>query len=162
MNNGKILFCLKSNTCFIKLIGELRYTLSSGFESLVRRELENEQITHFVLDTKETEYMDSTNLGILGMIAAGLKKKSSQKPVIVSPQQDILTILKSMGFDSLFEIAEGRKTEQMDFQDCSTIETKKLQPNELVLESHKTLAEMNKYNKEKFTPVIDAILKKKK
>ena len=162
MNNNKILFALKSNTCFIKFVGELRYNLSSGFNSLVKQELENKMITQFVLDINEAVYMDSTNLGIIGMIAAGLKNKSQKKPILLGPQKDMLTILVSMGFDKLFDIRNELITEALTYKDTLTVKPKNHKQNELILESHKTLAEMNKYNKEKFTPVINAILKKKK
>jgi anti-anti-sigma factor len=162
MNKGKILFSLKSNVCFVKLIGELRYNLSQGFDSLVRRELKNNQTTHFILDLKEAEYLDSTNLGIIGMIAAGLKNKSAEKPVIVGPHKDILTIFRSMSFDTLFEISDTWKSEKLNYQDTSTIDSKKRDPREMILESHKTLAGMSKHNKEKFDPVIETILKNKK
>lgn len=162
MSEAKILFSLKANVCFVKLIGELRHKLSPGFNFLVKREMQNPQTTHFVLDLKETEYLDSTNLGIMGMIAAGLQKKSPKKPVLLKPQVDILTILRSMGFDTLFEILGTLKTGELNYQNTSALEIKKQGPNELLLESHKTLAEINQYNKEKFAPVIEAILKRKK
>ncbi len=162
MKKGKILFSKKSNICFLKFVGELRYDSSSGFDCLVRRELENKQIVNFVLDFKEAEYLDSTNLGIMGMIASGMKNKSPKKPVIVGPQKDLLTIISSMGFDILFEILDDWDSGELKYQDTSTINVKKRKTNELVLESHKTLAEMSKYNKEKFTSVIEAIIKNKK
>ncbi len=162
MSKGKILFSLKSNICFLKLIGELRYDLCQGFDCLVRRELENNKINHFILDLKETEYLDSTNLGIIGMIAAGLKNKSDKKPLIIAPHKDILTILCSMGFDTLFEILEEKKIEHLEYQDTANIELEKRETKEMVLESHRTLSEISNSNKEKFDSVIDAILKKKK
>ncbi|KAA3609950.1 MAG: anti-sigma factor antagonist [Calditrichaeota bacterium] len=159
---GKILFAQKSNVCYLKLIGELRYNLSQGFDSIVKQELKNDKTNTFIIDLSETEYLDSTNLGIIGMVAAGLKNKSDQKPRLNAPNKDIQTILNSMSFNTLFEITNKPLVEDLHFKDTSQLGTNLRDSKDLVLESHKTLSEMSSYNKEKFIPVIDAILKKKK
>jgi anti-anti-sigma factor len=162
MSNDQILFCEKAEICFIKLVGDLRYNLSPRFDNLVKQELCNKTISQFILDLCETEYLDSTNLGILGMIAAGAKNTHHKKPVIIGASKDILTILRSMGFDSLFKIEKDWNSGDVNYQDVVKIEMNKMASREMVLETHQALAEMNSYNKEKFAPVIDAILKKKK
>ncbi len=161
MSKDKILFCEKEEICFIKLIGDLRYNLSPGFDNMVKKELCNNAILQFILDLRETEYLDSTNLGILGMIAAGAQAAHHKKPIICGPNKDILTILRSMGFDSLFKMEEAWNHGDITYQDVAEIEVNKKESRVMILETHQALAEMNSYNKEKFAPVIDAILKKK-
>ena len=80
MIENKILFAVDRDTCYVRMQGSLNYTICAGFDGVVKELFTNEDIHNFVIDLKDAEYLDSTNLGILGIIAEGLKSKSSKKP----------------------------------------------------------------------------------
>lgn len=161
MSDNEVLFALKTDTCYLKLKGMLRYSAAQNLDGFVRDIFRKNKTVHFVVDLTETSYMDSTILGIVGMIGATVKNKST-KPMLVCPGKDIHPILCAMGFESLFEISQDADNSEQDYQEIpqSTGHTRPV--DDLVLTSHQTLAEMNTANKEKFTPVIEAIIKRKK
>ena len=161
MTENKILYAIEDDTCYVKMQGSLNYTLCAGFDSIVKELFDNDNIKNFVIDLIEAEYLDSTNLGILGIIAEGLKSKSSQKPIIITPKEDVLKILLSVAFDTLFEFKENDDKKDIDYKDTSLIDVSKRSTDEFVLESHKTLAQLNEENKEKFSHVIETIQKRK-
>ena len=161
MTENKILYAIEDDTCYVKMQGSLNYTLCAGFDSIVKELFANDNIKNFIIDLIEAEYLDSTNLGILGIIAEGLKSKSSQKPIIITPKEDVLKILLSVAFDTLFEFKENVDKKDIDYKDTSLIDVSKRSTDEFVLESHKTLAQLNEENKDKFSHVIETIQKRK-
>ena len=161
MSKNKILYAIEDHTCYVKMQGSLNYTLCAGFDGVVRQLFENDHIENFVIDLTDAEYLDSTNLGILGIIAEGLKSKSAKKPVIITPKEDVLKILLSVAFDTLFEFRESIDKMDINYKDTAHVEAPKRSTDEFVLESHKTLAQLNEDNKEKFSQVIETIQKRK-
>jgi len=157
MAENKILYAIDNNTCYVRMQGSLNYTICAGFDGVVKQLFTNENIRNFIIDLKDAEYLDSTNLGILGIIAEGLKSKSSNKPIIINPKEDVLKILLSVAFDTLFDFKETLDKKKIEYIDTSQIDVQKRRTDELVLESHKTLAQLNENNKEKFSHVIETI-----
>jgi len=161
MAENKILYAIDDDTCYVKMQGSLTYTICAGFDGVVKELFTNDSIHNFIIDLKDAEYLDSTNLGILGIIAEGLKSKSLKKPVIITPKEDVLKILLSVAFDMLFDFKEEVDRKDIEYVDTAQIDVKKRRPDEFVLESHKTLAQLNEDNKEKFSHVIETIQKRK-
>jgi anti-anti-sigma factor len=161
MSDNKILYSVENDTCYVRMQGSLNYTICAGFDGVVKELFTNDNIDNFIIDLTDAEYLDSTNLGILGIIAEGLKSKSSNKPIIITPKEDVLKILLSVAFDTLFVFKEKLEKTDINYIDTALTEVKKRQPDEFVLESHKTLAQLNESNKEKFSSVIETIQKRK-
>jgi len=161
MTENKIFYAINADTCYVRMQGSLTYTICAGFDGVVKELFTNDEIQNFVIDLTDAEYLDSTNLGILGIIAEGLKSKSSNKPIIITPKEDVLKILLSVAFDTLFDFRESLETKDIDYIDTADIEVKKRSADEFVLESHKTLAQLNEDNKEKFSHVIETIQNRK-
>ena len=157
MTENKILYAIDGDTCFVRMQGSLTYTICAGFDGVVKQLFNNEDIHNFIIDLRDAEYLDSTNLGILGIIAEGLKSKSSKKPLIIHPKEDVLKILLSVAFDTLFNFQDDMDKDDIDYIDTALTEVKKRSADEFVLESHKTLAQMNEDNKEKFSHVVETI-----
>jgi anti-anti-sigma factor len=161
MTDNKILFAIEGDTCYVRMQGSLTYTICAGFDGVVKELFSNEDIHNFIIDLTDAEYLDSTNLGILGIIAEGLKSKSNKKPLIISPKEDVLKILLSVAFDTLFDFQDHIEKHDINYMDTASTEVKKRSADEFVLESHKTLAQMNEDNKEKFSHVVETIQNRK-
>jgi anti-anti-sigma regulatory factor len=66
--------------CRIKLVGDLRYDSSAkGFIEFVNTKLTDEKISDIIIDTQDCDYIDSTNVGILGQIARIQTQKGAKK-----------------------------------------------------------------------------------
>jgi len=161
MHGNKILYAISQNTCFIKLIGYVKLNMSSGFDSLVRQELQRKRINQFVIDLRKAEYLDSTNLGLLCTIATRMKAEYNRKPIIISPPRDIKIVLDAMGFDNLFDYSDKIDESDLKYYDTTEIKYELRKTREFVLDSHKALTEINEANKKKFANVIEAIQNKK-
>jgi len=154
MNEGRILYARKGRQCFIKLIGEVRHTVSPGFDALIDKMFLGDEADTFIIDLNETVYIDSTNLGLLAKIARRLMDKSGARPIIVSGQQDVNTVLKSMGFDEVFVLIEECRADNTGCGEVPAVSVDKQEKSRLVLDAHKALMEMNEKCQDLFCDVV--------
>jgi len=140
---------------FIKLIGDIKYSYSNQFNSFIDSIFEKNSSEDVIIDLTETNYIDSTNLGLLAKIARFQKKLNDKKVTIISDHQNITDILESMGFDMVFILIKSDDIGRVDYKDIASI------PNEgdretakLMLDAHKELAELNEKNSNTFKDVV--------
>ena len=157
----EIQFAIKDNCCYLKLKGDIRYSYSGkNFADFSKEIFSNHTISDFVIDMTETEFIDSTNLGIIAGIANRLAKVTANRPVIISDNEDIIIILSTMGFEQFFEIINTSSTVD-DLKllglDLEKYSSKDL--NKAALKAHENLASMNSKNSEMFKDVIELLRK---
>jgi anti-anti-sigma factor len=156
---GTYLFARRNDCLFFKLIGKLKYTFSSGFDTFLDTLIEEDDFTNAVFDLTETEYLDSTNLGLIAKLGEHLLNNHGTRLTIISTKEDINQILRSVGFDDYFIIIDdaSRKEEQLEeipFLDQDEIDTAKV-----VLDSHKHLISLDERNEKPFQNIVALIEK---
>lgn len=156
---GTYLFARRNDCLFFKLIGKLKYTFSSGFDTFLDTLIEEDDFTSAVFDLTETEYLDSTNLGLIAKLGEHLLNNHGTRLTIISTKEDINQILRSVGFDDYFIIIDdaSRKEEQLEeipFLDQDEIDTAKV-----VLDSHKHLISLDERNEKPFQNIVALIEK---
>lgn len=104
MCEGKYLFAIKDEICFIKFKGEIRYTISSSLDVFIDSLFENGTQNDFIVDLSEATLIDSTNLGLLAKLANKVNGRSGGKVTLISPNEDIYQVLQSVGFERVFVI----------------------------------------------------------
>ncbi|MEJ2055316.1 MAG: STAS domain-containing protein, partial [Calditrichaceae bacterium] len=109
MSDSNVLYALEDRCLYIKLTGEIRHTVCSGFDALIQQSIQMDQADRFVVDLRETQYLDSTTLGIIARMARHMQNKSKGKPVIISTNDDVNQILNSVQFGSVTEIVTDLK-----------------------------------------------------
>lgn len=159
MKEGGYLYAVDKNRYYIKLIGRVRYDISSGFNKFLDEILGRNDCTDFLLDLTETEYIDSTNLGLIARIAKYMRK-CGKKAKIISVNEDINKILCSVGFDEIFIIINKPETIEATLNEVEHIKDDERTFVKMMLEAHKILAEISEENMEKFKGVIELIGKK--
>jgi anti-anti-sigma factor len=157
MQNGEYLYSWHNDACVIKLTGSLSYAESGDFACFIDKLFESTPPPAIVIDLSETSSLDSTNLGLLAKIARTTLEQDKQKTVMISPKPDINRVLKSMGFDKVFTIVQDSYISPNPQEKPSKIPNKEMSEHELartVLESHRTLMELNENNRETFKNVV--------
>lgn len=158
MVDNRILYNVGSNSCMFRLIGQIRYAMSSGFNAAIEMVFKNSAIEKYIIDLSETAYIDSTNLGLIAKIARYCMDRGFEKPVIISNNNEVSEVLKSMGFEQAFFIfSSSANPEESDFVQVSGTSDKKLK--EIMLEAHELLMEMNESNHSKFKNVVELLKK---
>lgn len=156
MNDNQILFARQNDICFFKFIGEVRYTASGGLDRLIDKLFQDPgQCRDAVVDLREASYLDSTNLGLLAMIARKLITAHDRKPTLLSTNQEVNRILQSMCLDQVFILLDQPEKLGQPLQQWQQIEPDDRDRAKMLLTAHEALLELGEQNRQTFQPVVD-------
>jgi len=159
MNPGKILYTQHNSLYIIKMIGMIKYTLSSDFDVFIERIFMKDDFENIIIDMTETEYIDSTNLGLLAKIANYIYEHHQNKVTIISTNDDVTAILHSVGFTKIFTIIEQPLDGSVPMNELEQSQAGSEKLGKVLLEAHEFLANVDNQNSETFKNVIDVLKK---
>jgi anti-anti-sigma factor len=154
MEMHHVLYAVQEKKFFIQLIGDIRYHVSNLLDVVINQSCNFNEIERIFVDLRETLFIDSTNLGLLAKIVKKSQEYKLKKPALISTNEDVNIILRSMSFDDVFEFLECPPN---DFSELHFIEISGVdeQPSiHLYFDAHKTLMEMNENNYQEFSEVV--------
>ncbi len=160
MENGKYFYIKMDYHIYLKMTGNLKYTGSTGFDHFLK-ELFKQDYKEIIIDLSEAEYIDSTNLGLIGRIAENSFMNHNSKTTLISTNSEINYILSSVGFDEVFEITE----KELNIYQWTEIPIEQADPHEIadiMLKAHKTLMDVDERNVHVFKDVVDIMEKEQK
>jgi anti-anti-sigma factor len=158
MSPGKIHYAIAEHRGFLKLIGEIRYPLAASLNRAVNTLLAAPEIQGVVVDLQETDFMDSTCLGLLARVATLKPPSQSEPPVIVSTHAEINQLLETMGFDQVFVLLKSPGAVAADFVPAAEPAGAPARPDrKVILDAHRALCEMNEKNRQLFQNVIEQL-----
>ena len=140
---------------YFKLSGKLRYTESGGFDSLISHLIEKNKCSDAIIDLSSTNYLDSTNLGIIAQLAGHVLETYERKISLIISNPDINAIFENCGFNEICNIINSNDekfTESLEFEKMNSDERDR---TSMMLEAHQKLVSMNEKNKDKFQDVVD-------
>jgi anti-anti-sigma factor len=114
-------------------------------------------IENIIIDLSETEYLDSTCLGLLAKMANYLLNTRDKKPTIISNKENINHILKGVGFNKVFHIIK-RYPQNIDELNKISIDKKDnldTDMGKMIMDAHEALFDLNEKNKETFKDVVE-------
>ena len=157
MADGKILYACQGNLWFIKMVGEIRYTISAPFNDFLGRLFEGQPVEDILIDLTETTGIDSTNLGLLAKIASRMIERFGRRPSIVLTNEDVRQWLSSMGFDDVFIILEQADASPEALSEIPDLGHDDRARARVILDAHRHLMELSEENRETFKNVVDAL-----
>ncbi len=157
MDTGKILVAHKLGIYIVKFIGDVRLSLCSTLDQYTDRMFEDADFKTVIIDLTETLCIDSTSLGQLAKISILYKEKFSSLPTIVSTQEDINRILKSMGFDKVFHIVQDSEPQLECLDELAVQSVDEQEMKEQVIKAHKLLMDLNDNNRAAFQDLVKSL-----
>jgi len=157
MQNGKIMVAENQDVYVLKFMGDVRLTLCSTIDSLLKRIFGQGELKSVVVDLTETEGIDSTALGLLAKIAVNAKDVMSHKPIIISSRGDITHIIQTLGFDHYFDICTEPVELGCQMQEAPMLDECAESVRQKVIDAHRILMGLNPKNKAEFEPVVFAL-----
>jgi anti-anti-sigma factor len=157
MDRGRYFFAEKEGITYIKMVGNLKYNTSSGFDRFVDSLLDR-GFSNVVIDLSEASYIDSTNLGLIAKIANRARGCKDINVSIISPNEDINEILRSVRFDRIFTIITD--TSELDEQKLREIPDEKRGEKEnleMLIKAHKNLMDVHEENRPQFRDVVELL-----
>lgn len=159
MNTGVIQVADKDGVFVIKMLGDVRLTLSLSFDEFIDKMFTADDFSSVIFDLSETEAIDSTTLGLMAKISLLGRALDHMNPIVISTNPSITRLLDSMGFSEILQIVAsadiGHEQYEILHADESSINEADLK--EKVLEAHRTLIELNSNNKEAFIELIQTL-----
>lgn len=156
MSDARILVAEDDAFIQIRLIGRATFAISQSLRSCALRGLESRR-PHIHIDLSECESMDSTIMGVLGMIGLRAKQYGLQVE-IVNANDRLKKMLGSLGVGRLFRYTHSTDN-RVDWQALCQTEADASATEQTMLDAHETLMELDDENIPRFQDVVDYLKK---
>ncbi len=158
MQAGRILYAVHEGTYVLKLEGEVRVPLCASLDVFLERMFMDDHLQGVFIDLSSSSMIDSTTLGLLAKISVFLQKHHKDKAVIFSTQPDVTRVLRSMGFEQVFNLLE--KVAANVGQGLSEVPEVSTSESEMmikVIDAHRTLMALNEQNVKTFSNLVETL-----
>jgi len=157
MDNGIIKVADDNGVFVIKMVGDVRLTLSVCFDEFIDSMFASSGFRSVVFDLAEAESIDSTTLGLMAKISLKGRKLDLEDPLVFAPNATVRRLLDTMGFGEILRIVKSKQFIDGEFQDLEDNADDENLYREKVLEAHKALVELNASNAPKFKELIQSL-----
>ena len=109
------------------------------------------------VDVCEADGIDSTTLGLLAKLALTVKEKFGFVPIIYSSNSGINRLLRSMGFQRLFDLREETCSLADSSDEVPMVAGTQQAVKEKIVDAHKVLMNLSEENRAKFQDLMTAL-----
>ncbi|MGB0444712.1 MAG: STAS domain-containing protein [Porticoccaceae bacterium] len=158
MSQGQILISDKADDYLIKLVGDVRLTLSGSLNRYMDVLFGNNNVKSVVVDMLDAKAVDSTTLGLIAKLGLHCREYYQMNVKLFCQNPSIIRTLECMSFDEIIDIFQQSPNEfdaELRCLDAVTSEVDEVRQQ--VLEAHKLLVKLNPKNKAEFTDLINAL-----
>lgn len=158
MSQGQILISDKADDYLIKLVGDVRLTLSGSLNRYMDVLFGNNNVKSVVVDMFDAKAVDSTTLGLIAKLGLHCREYYQMNVKLFCQNPSIIRTLECMSFDEIIDIFQQSPNEfdaELRCLDAVTSEVDEVRQQ--VLEAHKLLVKLNPKNKAEFTDLINAL-----
>jgi len=157
VQEGKILAASHDGAYVIRLQGDVRLTLCTTIDEYFQHMYEDPAFASVWVDLCEAEGIDSTTLGLLAKLALQVKERFGFEPAIYSCDPGINRLLKSMGFQRLFELHEEVCNDPEDISEIPAVDGSEQAVKEKVIEAHRVLMNLSDENRTRFKDLMSVL-----
>jgi anti-anti-sigma factor len=158
VSQGQILISDKADDYLIKLVGDVRLTLSGSLNRYMDVLFGNNNVKSVVVDMRDAKAVDSTTLGLIAKLGLHCREYYQMNVKLFCQNPSIIRTLECMSFDEIIDIFQQSPNEfdaELRCLDAVTSEVDEVRQQ--VLEAHKLLVKLNPKNKAEFTDLINAL-----
>ena len=167
MPDGHVTHAEKQGVHVLRYFGDVNYIWAPGIQRFVDRLIDDGSISGMVFDLTCAQSLDSTNLGLMARINERLLSVGASNSMIISGNEDIDVVLRSMGFDQTFDMvpsgepkAEAPRVSVVPDVGAETIETNSpsaIDLRQTMLEAHRALVRLSDAGRLEFEPVVQCL-----
>ena len=157
MSEGRILAASHDGAYVIRMTGDVRLTLCTTIDDYFQRMFEDPDFASVWVDLCDAQGIDSTTLGLLAKLALKVKERFGFEPAIYSCEPGINRLLKSMGFQRLFDLHEEACRDPEDIREIPTVMGSEDSVKKKVIEAHRVLMDISDENRDRFKDLITAL-----
>lgn len=157
MQPGKILAASHNGAYVIRFEGDVRLTLCTSIDDYFQRMFDDPAFASVWVDLCSADGLDSTTLGMLAKLALTVKERFGFQPAIYSCDPGINRLIKSMGFQQLFDLREELCGAPDEAAEIPVVEGSESEVKEKVIEAHKILMELSPENRARFKDLLGVL-----
>lgn len=158
MSQGKILISDKADHYLLKLVGDVRLTLSGTLNRYMEVLFGQNQVQSVVVDMLDADGVDSTTLGLIAKLGLHCRECYHMNVKLFCKNPSIIRTLDCMGFDEIIDIIQQSPNDlDAELRSLDEVPTAVDEVRKQVLEAHKLLLKLNPKNSAEFTDLINAL-----
>jgi len=140
----------------LRYSGKVDYMSAPAIRRFLDDLLDRGNVTGLIFDLSEAEGLDSTNLGLLARVHERATRCKCNGSMIVSQNEDINCVLRSMGFEQIFDIVNDPKALDTACSDCIDAECPSSTDDlrDTMIEAHRALMRLSEAGRVQFADVV--------
>jgi len=155
MTLGHVTHAAQKGIHVLRYFGTVNYTLAPGLQQFLQHLIVDDHVSGLVFDLSAAESLDSTNLGLMARANEQIRETGAPNSVIISGNEDIDVVLRSMGFDQTFDLLPADP--QLADASADPVATAAPSAAELqrtMIDAHRALVRMSEAGRVAFEPVV--------
>ncbi len=155
MTLGHVTHAAREGVHVFRYFGAVNFTLAPGLQRFLQHLIHDGGVSALVFDLSAAESLDSTNLGLMARVDEEAREAGAGSSVIISNNEDIDAVLRSMGFDRTFQlfpaidVATDASAEPVTAELPSAPELQRT-----MLDAHRALMRMSETGRLEFEQVV--------
>jgi anti-anti-sigma factor len=151
---------LDKHVYVVKVIGRGTLEYSTELFETFSSKLDKNELVALYFDLSETQYLDSSFIGVIVSLQKKMKKEKRGELFILNPSQKVMEIFVTMGLQDLLPMKVETQIKNVEYTEELA---KQLEMTEesirILLQSHQDLMEVNPQNRRRFK-LVEEMLKK--
>jgi anti-anti-sigma factor len=156
MPSGHVTYAERDGIHVLRYFGRIDYPSAPGLHGFLDDLLAHRPCRGLVFDLSGAESLDSTHLGLIARVADGWQAATGARSLVVSTNEDVTSVLRSMCLYDVVELIEARPEEALA-QSERRIEPGAPSTDELrhtMLEAHRALVKLSESGRLAFQDVV--------
>lgn len=144
----------------VKVIGRGTLEYSTELFETFSSKLDKEELQSLYFDLSETQYLDSSFIGVIVSLQKKMKKEKKGELFILNPSQKVIEIFVTMGLEDLLPMKVEQQLKNVEYTEELMQRLEKTEESiRILLQSHQDLMELNPQNRRRFK-LVEEMLKK--
>lgn len=155
MSLGHVTHAAQKGVHVLRYFGTVNYTLAPGLQDFLQHLLVDDHVSGLVFDLTAAESLDSTNLGLMARANEQVREAGAPNSVIISSNEDIDVVLRSMGFDQTFDLLPAdQKPLDASADPVVTAAPSAAELQRTMIDAHRALVRLSEAGRVAFEPVV--------
>jgi len=155
MSVGHVTHAAQQGVHVLRYFGTVNYTLAPGLQDFLQHLLVDDHVSGLVFDLTAAESLDSTNLGLMARANEQVRESGAPNSVIISSNEDIDVVLRSMGFDQTFDLLTADENPLETSADpVVTPAPSAAELQRTMIDAHRALVRLSEAGRVAFEPVV--------
>ena len=158
MTLGHVTHAAQQGVHVLRYFGTVNYTLAPGLQQFLQHLLVDDHVSGLVFDLTAAESLDSTNLGLIARANEQVRESGAPNSVIISSNEDIDVVLRSMGFEQSFDLLPAaHKPPEFADSPVTTPPPSVAELQRTMIDAHRALIRMSEAGRVAFESVVSCL-----